>query len=126
MDNATMMTRALAFVLSESSGRRSRANVTVASGEGVLEAGTVLGKVTASSKMVVSPNAEVVGKEGAETATCILAYGIDATDTDVEVAVIDRDAEVKVAMLTYHDSVDNDTKKDAKVAQLDAVGIRVR
>jgi hypothetical protein len=126
MENATMQTRALSFLLSEAAGRRSRSLVTIANGEGKLAAGTVLGKVTASGEFVASPDAEVVGKEGAETGLCILAYGVDATDQAVEVTVIDRDAEAKLPMLTFHASVNDQTKTDAKVAQLEAVGLRVR
>lgn len=126
METATMQTRNLAFLLSEAAGRRSRATVTIASGEGKLAAGTVLGKVAASGKYVASPDAEVVGKEGAETARAILAYGVDATDADVDVTVIDRDAEAKLPMLSFHASVDDQTKTDTKIAQLDAAGIRVR
>jgi hypothetical protein len=68
----------------------------------------------------------VVGKEGAETAVAILAYGVDATDQAVEVTAIDRDAEAKLPMLSFDASVDDQTETDAKVAQLDAAGIRVR
>jgi hypothetical protein len=126
METQAMMTRNLAFLLSEASGRRSRSVVTIASGEGILQPGTVLGRVTASGKYVVSPNAEVVDKEGAETATVILGYAVDATSADVEAVVVDRDAEAKLPMLTFDASVDDDTKQSAKIAQLDAAGIRVR
>lgn len=126
MENATMQTRNLAFLLSEAAGRRSRSIVTIANGAGKLAAGTVLGKVTATGEYVPAPAAEVVGKEGAETATAILAYGVDATDQAVEVTAIDRDAEAKLPMLSFDASVDDQAKTDAKVAQLNAVGIRVR
>ncbi len=127
MENSTMQTRALAFLLSEAGGRRSRSTVTIPAGAGKVEAGTVLGEVTASpGEFVPSPAAEEVGIEGAETAKCILAYGVDATDAAVDVTVIDRDAEAKRAMLTFEGSVDDETKTNAKIAQLDAVGIRVR
>lgn len=126
MENVTMQTRNLAFLMSEAAGSRSRSIVTISNGEGKLAAGTVLGKVTATGKYVPSPNAEVVDKEGADTAVAILAYGIDATDQEVEVTVIDRDAEVKMQMLSFDASVDDQTKTDAKVEQLNAVGIRVR
>ncbi|MEZ5723263.1 MAG: head decoration protein [Paracoccaceae bacterium] len=56
----------------------------------------------------------------------MLAYGVDATDADVEVTIIDLDAEAKGEQLIYHASVDDDTKKAAKVTQLAALGIRVR
>lgn len=126
MENATMQTRNLAFLLSEAAGCRSRSIVTIANGAGKLAAGTVLGKVTATGEYVPAPAAEVVGKEGAETAVAILAYGVDATDQAVEVTAIDRDAEAKLPMLSFDASVDDQAKTDAKVAQLNAVGIRAR
>lgn len=126
MENATMQTRNLAFLLSEAAGRRSRSIVTIANGAGKLAAGTVLGKVTATGEYVPAPAAEVVGKEGAETAMAILAYGVDAADQAVEVTAIDRDAEAKLPMLSFDASVDDQAKTDAKVAQLNAVGIRAR
>ncbi|QBR35748.1 head decoration protein [Leisingera sp. NJS201] len=126
MESATMQTRNLSFLLSEAAGRRSRSIVTIANASGKLAAGTVLGKVTASGEYVPSPDAVVAGKEGAETAVAILAYGVDATDQAVEVTAIDRDAEAKLPGLSFDASVDDQTKTDAKVAQLNAVGIRVR
>lgn len=126
MQNAVMTARALAFLLSEANGDRSRTVVTIASGEGKLEPGTVLGQVAASDTFVVSPASEVVGKEGAETATAILGYVVDATDSDVEAVVVDRDATVKLPMLIFDASVDDATKQSAKIAQLDAAGLRAR
>lgn len=128
LDIKTMGPRALAFVLSEQEGvgEISREVVTIASGEGQIKPGTILGQVTASEKYVVSPNAEVVGKEGAETASAILAYGVDATSADVEAVVLKRIAAVKKPMLLFDASVDDDTKKAAKLAQLAAVDIIAR
>lgn len=122
-----MQARNLAFLLSEAAGRRSRAQATIPAGTGKIEAGTVIGQLTASTgHFVPSPVAEVVGLEGAEVATAILGYSVDATDVDVEVAIIDRDAEAKIPMLIFDASVDDETKTAAKVAQLNAVGIRAR
>lgn len=126
MENAIMPPRHLAFLLSEAAGHRSRGIATIEDGSGKLAAGTVLGPITASGAYMPSPDAVVAGKEGAETATAILAYGVDATDQAVDAAVIDRDAEVKRAMLIFDVSVDDQTKTEAKIAQLQAVGIRVR
>lgn len=126
METATMQTRNLAFLLSEAAGRRSRSIVTIANGAGKLAAGAVLGKVTATGEYVPAPDVETVGVEGAETAVAILAYGVDATDQAVEATAIDRDAEAKLPMLSFDASVDDQAKTDAKVAQLSAVGIRVR
>lgn len=119
--------RDLAFLLSEGNGYQSREVVTIASGAGVLVAGTVLGKITASGKYWPSPDAEVVGKEGAEAAIAVLGYRVDATSADVTDAVaITNDAEVKDPMLIFDDSVDDDTKRAAKVTQLRAVKIKAR
>lgn len=126
MDNKTMGPRNLAFVLSEASGKRSLDTVTIAAGEGVLEPGSVLGEVTASEKYVFSPNAEIVGKEGAELAKAVLGYRVDATDADQTAVVVSSDAEVKKPMLLFHASVDDATKTATKHDQLRAVGIKAR
>lgn len=126
MEIKTEQPRALAFVLSEGNGAISRETVTVVSGEGKLAAGTVLGRVTASGKFAASPNAGVVGKEGAETATAVLAYPVDATSADATAVVIRRLAEVKDPLLVFHSSVDDATKRATKVAQLAAADIIAR
>ena len=118
--------RDLEFLLSEAPNKLSREVVTIVSGEGVLEAGTVLGQVTASKKFAASPNAEVAGKEGAETAKAVLAYRVDATSADAKAVVIDTSAEVKGPDLTYHSSVNDATKRAAKATQLRAAIIKVR
>lgn len=118
--------RALAFVLSEGNGKISREVVTIASGAGVLEPGSVLGQITASKKYAFSPNALVVGKEGAETANAVLAYGVDATSADVEAVIIRRVAEVKTPMLIFDASVNDATKRTAKLSQLAAATIIAR
>lgn len=110
--------RALAFLLSEGNGQISREVVTIASGSGVLEPGTLLGQITANKKYSGSPNALVVGKEGAETARAVLAYGVDAASADVEAVIIKRVAEVKTPMLVFDASVNDAAKRATKLAQL--------
>lgn len=126
LETKTQGPRALAFVLSEGNGMISREIVTIASGAGKLDPGTVLGQVTASKKFVASPAAEVVGKEGAETATAILAYGVNATSADVEAVIIKRHAELKEPMLVFDASVSDANKKAAKLAQLATATIIAR
>jgi len=127
MTKTTMPPRNMAFLLSEATGNRSRDSVIIPSGTGKVNAGTVLGELTATpGHFVASPNAELLGIEGAETAKCILGYAVDATTNDIEVAVVDADAEVKIGHLAFHDSLDDETKIAAKIAQLKAVGIRAR
>jgi hypothetical protein len=126
MDIKTQGPRALGFLLTEADGALSRETVTIASGAGVLQPGTVLGAITASGKFVTSPNAEVVGKEGAQIASAVLAYRVDATSADVQAVVIDYHAAVKQGELIFDSSVDNSTKVAAKLAQLRAQFIKTR
>lgn len=108
--------RPLGFVLSEAEAGRSRDEVTILSGSGVLLPGTVLGKVTASEKFTPAADASV---DGSETAVAVLAYGVDATDTDVPGVVISRAAQVKKPELIYDDGA-TETDMDAGLV---AVGI---
>jgi len=108
------------FLLSEANFHRSRDNIVIASGAGILAPGTVLAKVTASGKYVPSA---ATGADGTQTAVAVLWSAVDATSADVTVAAITRDAEVKGVALTYGSTVNDDTKKAAARAQLAAVGI---
>ncbi len=113
-------------LLSEANFHRSRDKAVIASGSGVIEPGTILGKITTGGKYTPSPNAEVEGIEGAQTGIAIALYGCDATSADQEIAIISRDAEWRIGALVYEASVDNDTKRATKRAQLAAVGIIAR
>lgn len=126
METFTEKARNLAFILSEANGLQSRDVLTIAAGSGPLQAGTILGKITANGKYTASPNAQVAGLEGAETAVAVLGYGVDATNTDVEVVCITNDAEVKAPMLLAHASVSDAAKRTAKIAQLRSVNIKAR
>jgi Bacteriophage lambda head decoration protein D len=83
------------FVVSEGDGKISRETITVLSGE-TLEAGAVLGKVTASGKYKVLDPAAV---DGSEAAAGIL-YD-DASAADAEGVAIVRLAEVNAAELVW-------------------------
>jgi DUF4097 and DUF4098 domain-containing protein YvlB len=126
MTALTSPKREATFVLSEAAGTRSRGVITISSGSGVVKAGTVLGKITATGEYAPAPAAETVGIEGAEVASAINLYTVDATSADVKVAAIVRDAEVNVNELTYAASVDQAGEKTAKHVNLAAVGIIVR
>lgn len=114
------------FLLSEANFHRSRDAIVIASGAGKIAPGTVLGRITSTGKFIVSPVTAVTGKEGAEKAAAIALHGVDATDADVEVAAITRDAEVKGFALTFDASVSDDAKKAAKATQIAVAGIIVR
>ena len=111
------------FVLTEANGQRSRDNITIVSGAGVVKVGTVLGKITSGGKYTPSP---ATGSDGSQTGVAINLYQVDATSADVAVAAITRDAEVNKNLLVYEATVDDATKKGAKNTELAAVGIIAR
>jgi hypothetical protein len=122
----TELPRNAGFILAECPGDISRSNITLHggfTGATFLEAGTVLGKLTSGGKFVKSPNS---GSDGSQTAVAILAHFADISAGDVAAAVIDQDASVIGDALVYDSSVDDPTKKAAKVTQLLAKGIKVR
>lgn len=99
--------RAFGFLLSEAIGGLSRDVVTIKSGED-LEAGAVLGKITATSKYVAyNSNAG----DGSEVAAAILGAKCDASAGDLDATVISRLAPVRRAALIFDDgspAVDED------------------
>lgn len=111
------------FLMSEAKGQRSRGNITVASGAGIIAPGTVLGKITASGKYLASA---VGATDGSETAVAVALYGCDATASDAAIAAIMRDAEVNGQVLTYHPDRNEVAEKAAAHAQLEALGIITR
>ena len=111
------------FLMSEAQGQRSRGNITVASGAGVIVPGAVLGKVTATGQYLASSN---TADDGSEAAVAVALYGCDATDAAADIAAIVRDAEINGSVLTYHADRDEVAEKAAANAQLEAAGIIVR
>lgn len=110
-------------VLSEANGQRSRDNIVIASGAGIVAPMTVLGRITASGKYVVSEN---TASDGSETAVAVNLYGVDATSADASVAAIVRDAELNGNYLTYGASRNLDAEKLAARVDLAAEGVIVR
>lgn len=107
----------------ELNGNYCREVVTLKSGTNYA-LGAVLGQITASGKYRLSPDAEVTGDEGAETAVAVLIEAVDATDGDKAGLIVARGpAIVSKAALVLDDSVDDETKRAAKHAQLSAAGI---
>ncbi len=101
----------------------SRETVTLKSGTAYL-LGSVLGKITASGKYRLSPAAEVVGDEGAETAVAVLLGAVDATGGDKTGLVVMRGPViVSKGQLLFDASVDLAAEKTAKHVQLAAAGI---
>ncbi len=88
------------FLYAEANGTLSRERIVIASGEGVLKAGTVLGKL-AGGKYAAYDNAAA---DGSQTAVGILYACVDATSADADGVLIARHAEVVEAALTGLDA----------------------
>jgi hypothetical protein len=110
------------YIVSEANGYRSREAGIIASGSGKLDAGTVLGRVTASKKLVPFAPA---ASDGSQNAVAILFEGCDATSADVRRTTTARDSEVQAAVLVWAAGV-TDSQKTAALAQLAALGIAAR
>jgi hypothetical protein len=107
----------------ELNGSYNRESITLKSGINY-PLGAVLGEITASSKYRFSPAAQVVGDEGAETATAVLIEAVDATAGDKVGLVVARGPViVSKDALVFDASVDQAAEKIAKHVQLAATGI---
>jgi Bacteriophage lambda head decoration protein D len=107
-------------IISLANGNQSKENVTLLSGQ-VLAANTVLGKITSGGKYAVYNQQS---GDGTGTAAGILLAAADATDGDIVVAIVARDAEVIADELVWPDGSPSDVT--AGIADLLAVGILVR
>ena len=102
--------RASEIILSEANGTLSREAVTIASGSGVLNPGTVLGKLTVGGKYVPYDDGNA---DGSEDAAAILLEAIDATSADITASALVRFAEVKKDILQWDAAVDATAKTKA-------------
>ena len=86
--------------------------------------GAVLGRITASGKYKLATSG---GTDGAQTATAVLLYAVDATLADAVGIVVARGpAIVSRAALAYDATVDDAAKITTKIGQLAAAGIVAR
>ena len=108
--------RQTACILTEANGHRSRENIFLKSGSGIIAPNTVL----------ALDGDKYVPAAAAATAVGIALYGGDTTDGDVPVAGLMRDAEVNIHTLIFAPDVDTAGERATKIAQLAAVGIRAR
>jgi hypothetical protein len=111
------------FILSEANGTLSRDNGTIrVAANSTLEAGAVVGQITASGKYVEYDDANSDGSE--EAAGVLYAPITNDTDAAADYAgvVINKDAEVATDELVWKDSVD----ESGGTADLLALGIKAR
>jgi hypothetical protein len=86
--------------------------------------GAVLGRITASGKYKLATSG---GSDGAQTASAVLLYAVDATLADAVGIVVARGpAIVSRAALAYDATVDDAAKIATKIGQLAAAGIIAR
>jgi hypothetical protein len=86
--------------------------------------GSVLGRITASGKYKLATSG---GSDGAQTASAVLLYAVDATLADATGIVVARGpAIVSRAALAYDATVDDGAKIITTIGQLAAAGILAR
>jgi hypothetical protein len=86
--------------------------------------GSVLGRITASAKYKLATSG---GSDGAQTASAVLLFAVDATLADATGIVVARGpAIVSRAALAYDATVDDGAKIITKIGQLAAAGIIAR
>ena len=86
--------------------------------------GAVLGRITASGKYKLATSG---GSDGAQTASAVLLYAVDATLADAVGIVVARGPSiVSRASLAYDATVDDASKITTKLGQLAAIGIIAR
>ncbi len=109
-------------IRSEAAGYLSRETVTIASGEGAMNTGAVLGKITASGKYGWYDNA---ANDGTQAAAAVLFGEVDATSADVTAVVHVRLCEVETDRLAWITGADS-TAKTAGLADLAAAYVIAR
>ncbi|MCF1502916.1 head decoration protein [Afifella sp. H1R] len=92
--------------------------VIIASGSGVVESGTVIGKITASGKYAP---VTVAASDGSEDAAGILMNAVDATSADAPGVAVVRFAKVVHQGLKYGADVDTSAERAAIHAALGAL-----
>lgn len=104
--------RPLEIIIDEPTGRHGRDNIILASGSGKVEAGTVVGKVTATGKFMPYDNA---ASDGSEVAFGVTLYDADATSADALVSAITRESSLDIHQLKWKTGTDDAAKAAAAV-----------
>jgi hypothetical protein len=103
------------FLLSEAAGMRSRDTVTLAANVAPIQAGTLLGKVTATGFMIPYNNAAA---DGSQQAVGVLRNFVPISTTPTKETAFTRDCEVDSFFLTGADA--------PGIADLALLGVIVR
>ena len=110
------------IVKSEADSRFSRDEDTLASGSGIVQIGTVLGKVTASGKFKpLAPGAS----DGTQIAAAVILQRSDASASDQTIVNLKRHAQVVLQMLKWPAGI-TAAQQTAALSQLETLGIVAR
>jgi hypothetical protein len=113
------------FILSEANGQRSRENGTLLSGLS-LAAGTPL-MLNGDDKLVEFDANDTATDGSLQVETCgVLIAPSDATDGDLAVAYLARDAEVNGNLINYQEETTTGGEEAHTIASLALLGIIVR
>ncbi|MGF9694709.1 head decoration protein [Rhizobium sp. 0TCS1.26] len=114
------------YIVCEANGYRSREQIVIAAGSGKLDAGAVLGKITAAGATIgqYKPYAPAAN-DGTQTAAAVLYEGCDATADAVRRTVTARDTEIHADVLVWAAGV-TDPQKTTALTALAALGIAAR
>lgn len=111
-------------VVFEEDVRYSRETGTLASGNGTVEVGAVLGVITASGKY--APYDDGTAADGRDTAVAICLEEADTSGGDKDVPVLVRHAVVNRQNLVWDSTIDTSGERDTGVSELADVGIIAR
>ncbi len=112
------------YIKSEANWMRSRDNVMIAAGAGIVIPGQVLGKITASGKFVPQTEAAT---DGSQIPAGINYAYVNATASDIPAAITARESEVYGLRLTWDPAVSGTPANlAAATAALQALGIVIR
>lgn len=106
-------------VLFEEDSRYSREEITVAAAAD-LKVGSVLGKITADGKYLLSAPGAV---DGSETPVAVLLTDADAAAADAQAIALVRHARVNRSALIFDATIDTAGERQTAVDALAAVGI---
>ncbi|WEJ33871.1 head decoration protein [Devosia sp. SD17-2] len=102
----------------EADSHFSREEAIIASGAGIVQTGTVVGKITASGKY---KPVTVAASDGSQTAAGIVLNPVDATSADQNTVIIVRDAIVVHQGLKYGADIDTTNERTAITTALGAL-----
>lgn len=123
---ATQTLGAGAAITSEAAGTRSREAIIIASGVGIVLAGTVLGRYTSGANTGKVGLYDNAATDGRQTVYGVLLADANATSAAARGVAFVRDCEVWTDRLVWGAAVTTQAEKDAAYLEMAAAGIVLR